>query len=197
MHGNISSTLLAMRGDKYSKMLIFLLTSIIVRGKFHCWWSTAGVRFEKSSLIPASVFCFNPTLTPVASCLMWKLPKPKLLSQSNQKALIIAWTSFQKRSPENKWIPDEIRMRRPLHDEMTSLIYLFIKDFCSRTLRRDIDEALKISLDGFARRPFYMNSLIFRLKASSKLCYDGERVEKGFKGFSGNFFWVSVVGLIL
>jgi hypothetical protein len=51
----------------------------------------------------------------------------------------------------------------------------FIKDFCSRTSGRDIDEALKISLDGFARRPFYMNSLIFRLKASSKLCYDVER----------------------
>lgn len=75
---------------------------------------------------------------------------------------------------------------------MTSLIYLFIKYFSSRTSCRDIDEALKISLDGSARRPFYMNSLIFRLKASSKFCYDGERVEKGFKGFSGNFFKIVV-----
>jgi hypothetical protein len=62
---------------------------------------------------------------------------------------------------------------------MTSLIYLFIKHFC--VLEPCAETLTKLSryfLMTFCDALFYMNSLIFRLGTSSKLCYDGEQVEK-------------------
>jgi hypothetical protein len=70
---------------------------------------------------------------------------------------------------------------------MTSLIYLFIKHFCVlEPCAKTLTKLSRYFLMTFCDALFYMNSLIFRLGISSKLCYDGEQVEKN-KGFSGNF----------